>query len=89
MTNGAVQSVSPVPGERELRMILAIALQMPDPAALDADANLVLLGLSSLEIMRMVGHWNKAGIPADFEVLIDVPTLGAWVTYFTELESSR
>ncbi|MFE2995464.1 phosphopantetheine-binding protein [Nocardia sp. NPDC059246] len=89
MTNGAVQGVSASPGESELRALLAVPLELADPAELDADANLVLLGLSSLEIMRMVGRWNKAGIPADFEVLIDVPTLRAWVTYFTGLETSR
>ncbi|MFE3029083.1 phosphopantetheine-binding protein [Nocardia tengchongensis] len=89
MTNGAVQGVSAIPGERELRLLLAAPLELAEPAELDADANLVLLGLSSLEIMRMVGRWNKAGIPADFEALIEVPTLRAWVTYFAGLETSR
>ncbi|MEU1205286.1 phosphopantetheine-binding protein [Nocardia sp. NPDC005825] len=89
MTNGAVDGVSTMPGENELRAILAVPLELAAPAELDADANLVLLGLSSLEIMRMVGRWNKAGIPADFEVLIDVPTLRAWVTYFAGLETGR
>ncbi|MFE3194120.1 phosphopantetheine-binding protein [Nocardia sp. NPDC059240] len=89
MTNGAAQAVSAIPGEPELRAQLARVLELDDPAELDADADLVLLGLASLEVMRMVGRWNKAGIPADFDRLIETPTLRAWSDYFAGLEPKQ
>ncbi|MFF2555365.1 phosphopantetheine-binding protein [Nocardia sp. NPDC058058] len=85
MTNGAVHAISAIPDEPQLRALLAAALELADPAELDADANLVLLGLSSLEVMRMVGRWNKSGVRADFDALIETPTLRAWLVYFGEL----
>ncbi|WP_433192811.1 phosphopantetheine-binding protein [Nocardia sp. CA-107356] len=74
-----------MPTEADLRATLAPVLGIADPAAIDPDANLVVLGLSSLELMRMVGRWNKAKIPADFEQLVATPTLTAWLRHFATL----
>ncbi|MFJ4650069.1 phosphopantetheine-binding protein [Nocardia sp. NPDC088792] len=89
MTNTAARAFSAVPGEPELRALLAETLKLSDPADLDPDANLVLLGLSSLQVMRMVGLWNKSGVRADVEALTTTPTLGSWLAFFAELEQDR
>ncbi|NRQ35170.1 phosphopantetheine-binding protein [Nonomuraea sp. NN258] len=45
---------------------------------LNADDNLVVLGLSSLEVMQLVNRWKRQGIRADFRVLAARPTLSGW-----------
>lgn len=77
-----------VPTEQNLRETLASVLGIADPATIDPNANLVVLGLSSLELMRMVGRWNKARIAADFEQLVATPTLTAWLRHFATLEAA-
>lgn len=74
----------PVPNEAALRDVVASALGLA-PADLDPEANLVVLGLSSLEIMRLVGTWRRQGVPADFDRLVAAPTLIGWLEHFAEL----
>ncbi|OHV30270.1 phosphopantetheine-binding protein [Parafrankia soli] len=74
----------PVPNEAALRDVVASALGLA-PADLDPDANLVVLGLSSLEIMRLVGIWRRQGVPVDFDRLVADPTLTGWLAHFAEL----
>ncbi|WP_433684897.1 phosphopantetheine-binding protein [Nocardia sp. CA-119907] len=78
-------TVVSVPTEAQLRAELTPVLGLVDAAELDPDANLVVLGLSSLELMRMVGRWNKAGVPAVFEELVATPTLTAWLRHFAAI----
>jgi mycobactin phenyloxazoline synthetase len=78
---------SPFPTERELRAIVAPVLGI-EPGRIEPDANLVLLGLSSLEIMRLVSRWRKAGIPVQFDALVAAPTLGGWSAHFQSLAAS-
>lgn len=73
--------LSTTPTERELRAIVAPVLGM-EPGAIEPDANLVLLGMSSLEIMRLVSRWRKKRIPVDFEALVAAPTLNGWLAHF-------
>ncbi|MFE9098251.1 phosphopantetheine-binding protein [Streptomyces sp. NPDC007264] len=75
------------PTERELRALVAPVLGI-EPSGIDADANLVLLGLSSLEIMRLVGRWRKARIPVDFDALVAAPTLNGWLAHLQSLAAS-
>ncbi|MGY6026533.1 phosphopantetheine-binding protein [Streptomyces spinosirectus] len=75
---------SPIPTERELRAIVAPVLGI-EPGRIEPDANLVLLGLSSLEIMRLVSRWRKAGIPVHFDALVAAPTLSGWAEHFEAL----
>ncbi|BBC32390.1 hypothetical protein SGFS_036840 [Streptomyces graminofaciens] len=75
---------SPIPTEQELRAILAPVLGV-EPADIDADASLVVMGLSSLEIMRLVSRWRKQRVPADFEALVGAPTLKGWLAHFESL----
>jgi aryl carrier-like protein len=75
---------SPFPTELELRSIVAPVLGI-EPGRIEPDANLVLLGLSSLEIMRLVSRWRKAGIPVQFDALVAAPTLSGWAAHFASL----
>lgn len=73
-----------VPTEQELRATLAPVLGLPQDAV-EPDANLVVLGLSSLEIMRLVSRWRKQRIPVEFEALVAAPTLAGWLAHFESL----
>ncbi|MGW0822368.1 phosphopantetheine-binding protein [Streptomyces sp. NPDC002845] len=75
---------SSIPTEQELRAILAPVLGVT-PGAIEPDANLVVMGLSSLEIMRLVSRWRKQRIPVDFEALVGEPTLPGWLAHFESL----
>ena len=75
---------SEAPSEAALRDVVASALGLA-PADLDPDANLVVLGLSSLEIMRLVGTWRRLGVRVDFDRLVAAPTLTGWLAHFAEL----
>ncbi|MFJ7073639.1 phosphopantetheine-binding protein [Streptomyces sp. NPDC098781] len=75
------------PTESELRAIVAPVLGI-EPGRIEPDANLVLLGLSSLEIMRLVSRWRKAGVPVQFDALVAAPTLSGWCAHFESLAAS-
>ncbi|MEU6483278.1 phosphopantetheine-binding protein [Streptomyces sp. NPDC046887] len=75
---------SPNPTEQDLRETLAPLLGT-DPAEIAPDANLVVLGLSSLELMRLVSGWRRAGVPAQFDALVADPTLNGWLAHFAGL----
>lgn len=75
---------SATPTEPDLRATVAPVLGI-EPDAIDLDANLVLLGLSSLEIMRLVSRWRRNGIPVRFDELVAAPTLNGWLAHFTAM----
>ncbi|WP_156754442.1 phosphopantetheine-binding protein [Actinokineospora pegani] len=52
-----------------------------DPAEIDGDANLVFLGLGSLEMMRLSTKWRRAGLRVVLAELAAVPTIDAWAAY--------
>lgn len=76
------------PGERELRETIA-PLIGAQPADIPGDANLILLGLPSIEIMRLVGRWRRAGLPVVFEELAAAPTLSGWLKHFDSLATQQ
>jgi aryl carrier-like protein len=51
------------------------------PNEITDDANLVFLGLGSLEMMRLVTKWRRQGIRADFAELAAEPTVAAWISH--------
>lgn len=69
------------PTEFDLRATVAPLLGV-EPDAIGLDANLVVLGLSSLEIMRLVSRWRKSRIPVQFDALVAEPTLAGWLAHF-------
>ncbi|MET9667339.1 phosphopantetheine-binding protein [Streptomyces sp. NPDC006475] len=69
------------PTEQDLREVIAPLLGI-EPAAIEADANLVVLGLSSLEIMRLVSRWRRNKVPVEFDALVAAPTLNGWLAHF-------
>jgi aryl carrier-like protein len=69
--------------EGELRETLASTLGTR-PEEIEGDANLVRLGLSSLEIMRLVSRWRRTKVPVSFEALVGTPTLNQWLAHLNE-----
>jgi aryl carrier-like protein len=51
------------------------------PEEITDDSNLVVLGLGSLEMMRLVTKWRRQGIDADFSELVAQPTVGDWTAH--------
>ncbi|PZT72589.1 MULTISPECIES: phosphopantetheine-binding protein [unclassified Streptomyces] len=45
---------------------------------IEPDANLIHVGLGSLEMMRLVNQWRRNGLPVSFRELAAEPTLEAW-----------
>jgi aryl carrier-like protein len=80
------QPTTEPPDERELREIVAPLIDS-QPADIPGDANLILLGLSSMEIMRLVGRWRRARVPVVFEELAAAPTLKGWLAHFDSLRT--
>ncbi|PKW14309.1 phosphopantetheine-binding protein [Saccharopolyspora spinosa] len=66
--------------ETELRTTVAGALGTA-PDEIDGDANLVLLGLSSLEVMRMASRWRREKRQISFAALVRSPTLNQWLVH--------
>ncbi|WP_086826288.1 phosphopantetheine-binding protein [Allokutzneria sp. NRRL B-24872] len=66
--------------ELQLRETLATVLNRPTEE-IAGDANLVLLGISSLEIMRLVSRWRRQKLPVSFETLVTEPTLDSWLAH--------
>ncbi|MFC9249783.1 phosphopantetheine-binding protein [Amycolatopsis thailandensis] len=64
--------------EAELRATVATALGI-HPDEIDSDANLVSLGLSSLEVMRMASRWRRENHRVSFAALVGTPTLSCWL----------
>lgn len=64
--------------ETELRATLADALGKA-PEEIGGDDNLVLLGLSSLEVMRMASRWRREKRQVSFAALVETPTLNQWL----------
>lgn len=76
--------ITPTPTELDLRATVAPLLGL-EPEAIEPEANLVVLGLSSLEIMRLVSRWRKNKIPVQFDELVAAPTLNGWLAHFASL----
>ncbi|MET7615497.1 phosphopantetheine-binding protein [Streptomyces sp. NPDC005408] len=76
--------ITPTPTELDLRATVAPLLGI-EPDAIEPDANLVVLGLSSLEIMRLVSRWRKSRIPVQFDELVAAPTLNGWLAHFATI----
>ncbi|WP_156755603.1 phosphopantetheine-binding protein [Actinokineospora pegani] len=78
------RSTAQPPGEQELRELLA-PLVDARPEDIPGDANLILLGMSSIDMMRLVGRWRRAKLPVVFEELASAPTLNGWLAHLEGL----
>ncbi|BBB00124.1 hypothetical protein RVR_7041 [Actinacidiphila reveromycinica] len=58
------------------------------PEEIDDDANLVMLGLGSLQVMRMSSRWRRAGTPVDFDTLVAEPTVRAWAAHVAQVRAA-
>jgi len=61
----------------QVRAQVQALLTEPDAVPGD-DEHLIELGLDSLQLMRLVNQWRKAGAAVSFAQLIERPWLGAW-----------
>lgn len=82
-TDALIQSLQPTPALRlyanEHALLLDVAEAMGMPASdLQADDNLVDMGLDSIRLMAMIAKWKKAGCQVDFPSLAKAPTIQAW-----------
>lgn len=74
MTDDAAR---PGPTIEDLRAAVAELVGL-DPAQISDDTDLVLLGLDSLGVMRLVNGWRREGIRVSSRSLVAAPTLAAW-----------
>ncbi len=72
----------------ELRQAVSAVIGVP-PEEIPGDANLVFLGLGSLELMRLVTRWRRAGLAVDFAALTAEPTLDAWAAQYAAAAADR
>jgi aryl carrier-like protein len=61
----------------ELRAAVAAIVGL-EPGAIPDDANLVLLGVDSLGMMRLINLWRRTGVRVSARDLAVEPTLAAW-----------
>lgn len=54
-----------------------------------ADADLVELGLDSLDVMRLVNEWRVRGLPVTFRELATAPTIDRWWARVEELRRAN
>lgn len=59
-----------------------------DPASIPGDVNLILLGLRSLDVMRLSSRWRRDGIPVEFDALVADPTLESWRRHVDEVRGT-
>lgn len=62
----------------QLELRRQIEEKLAKKAELCDSQNLVELGLSSLQIMRLVNQWRKQGIRVQFGAVMELPTLENW-----------
>ncbi|MFT4047571.1 MAG: isochorismatase family protein [Solimonas sp.] len=60
---------------------------LDDGAGLGEHDNLLDYGLSSVQLMQLVGRWEKRGLALRFEELAETPTLAAWATLIARREA--
>ncbi|MEU1037777.1 phosphopantetheine-binding protein [Streptomyces sp. NPDC005551] len=71
---------------QEVREVVGALIGL-EPSEMEDDANLVHLGLSSLDVMRISSRWRRAGTPVDFDTLVAGPTVGGWALHLEEVRS--
>ncbi|WP_199440250.1 phosphopantetheine-binding protein [Umezawaea beigongshangensis] len=74
------------PDERQLRELVAPLINTR-PEDIPGGANLIMLGLSSLDLMRLVGRWRRERVPVVFEELAATPTLDGWLAHLDGLRT--
>nr|WSZ13623.1 phosphopantetheine-binding protein [Streptomyces canus] len=74
---------------RSAEEIRAVVASLIGTAAADIpdDANLVRLGLTSLDVMRLSGRWRRGGVPVQFDTLVADPTVSGWARHVGALTS--
>lgn len=63
---------------------VAVLLGLSDED-IPTDADLVELGLDSLDLMRLVNEWRVRGLPVTFRELATAPTVDRWWARVEEL----
>ncbi|MEE2730583.1 MAG: isochorismatase family protein [Pseudomonadota bacterium] len=80
-TNQVIRQISPplpIPeSEQALLASISQLLGLP-PGDLQADDDLLLMGLDSIRLMNLVAGWRYLGLPLEFNDLAERPTLAEW-----------
>ena len=71
-----------------LRALIATRLDIP-AEEIPGDADLVTLGMNSLELMTVVNRLRRQGIPVTYDTLATQPTLDAWWQVITKATKRR
>jgi mycobactin phenyloxazoline synthetase len=78
------QTMQLPPTADDIKRAIADLLEI-GPEEIGDDQTLSMLGVSSLEVMRLVTRWRRAGLTVDFEWLMSEPTVGAWEAHLREV----
>ncbi|MGD3110223.1 phosphopantetheine-binding protein [Streptomyces sp. YGL11-2] len=80
-------SDAPATGE-QLRAKLADLIGV-SPTEIADDANLIRLGLGSLQMMRLVTAWRRSGLPVTFGEMARTPTFSSWNELITRQVAAK
>ncbi|MFF3911454.1 phosphopantetheine-binding protein [Streptomyces sp. NPDC001848] len=75
-SSGNQPDAVPATGE-QLRSALGSLIGLA-PEQIEDDANLIRLGLGSLQMMRLITQWRRAGLTVTFQEMAEQPTFGWW-----------
>ncbi|MFV2214802.1 amino acid adenylation domain-containing protein [Actinomadura sp. LOL_016] len=70
-------TTSELDSDDDVRRTIASVLEL-SVEDIDEDLNLIELGMDSMTMMRLAGHWQQTGAVVRFSDLIARPTLAAW-----------
>jgi len=74
-------AISPETMKADVQAMLAEAV------AIGMEDNLVELGLDSMQVMRLVNKWRRAGVDVTFAALMEHPRLGDWERFLEQERS--
>ena len=72
------------PAASDLKREISELLGMPADEIADDDS-LAMLGVGSLEVMRLATRWRRAGLDIDFTALVEEPTVADWERHLREV----
>ena len=72
------------PAVSELKSAIAELLDVPADQIADDD-NLAMLGVGSLEVMRLATGWRRDGLDVDYKELVAEPTVADWEQHLSRV----
>ncbi len=72
------------PAVGDLKSAIAELLDVPADEIADDD-NLAMLGVGSLEVMRLATRWRRDGLDVDYKELVAEPTVADWEQHLSRV----